>query len=631
MKNVQINKIPFLIGLGVLVICFVVRLIGIGWGLPNENRYFSFHPDEEFILQNSQMVKPFQGKLTPGFYNYGTLYLSILSISSDIVDTYSGATPEEIKARTPAVRKNRMLAGRVINSLAGALAALAVFLAVSRHTHWLGGILGAAAMGLTPGMVVHSRFQTVDVLATCFLAWCFYQLSRMVPNEGEEIDLAQLQKYAIWAGVFAGLSAGTKYTGILAFLAIGTTVFMVLGKDRLKDIARLKTVAFVAMMVVFLIVTPGALLDSAKFMQDFKFELTHTSTGHGLVFAKTAPGWIYHISNLVIGYGGVVLVFSLAGLGRGVYRKQAWLIGPLVFAVLIYILIGRAEVKFLRYTFPLIPVLAMGFGWLIGQAHKNGATKYKALVAFGIVSLGGFGGGLVSTVMMSKWMTEPDVRDLMAEFVAKNVPKGSTVGLVEDPWFYTPTFYPQVQGGPAQFGGEPNIQPRLDLMKQVTDFQLVRYTPDNVHERQDWDVRLINETKPDFIVYSSFETEGLDKMLAYGGDPQFEVQLEQFKEFMLALKDNYERIDYITPDGSKKIPWLGFDSRFFTGGVHDLMYIRPEIWICIRKDLITGSSCTSTPLNSSEAPASTPSVDTPETSNEPPSSSPNEGEQPGTN
>lgn len=626
MKNVQINNIPFLIGLGVFIVCLVVRLVGIGWGLSSETRIYSFHPDEDFIQQSAQAVKPFQGKLTPGFYNYGTLYLSILSVSSDIVDTYSGASSEELKAKTPSVRRNRMLAGRVINCLAGALAALAVFLAVSRHTHWLGGILGAAAMGLTPGMVVHSRFQTVDVLATCFLAWCFYHLSRMVPKEGDELDLMVLQRAAIWSGIFAGLSAGTKYTGILAFLAIGTTLFLVLGKDRLKEVAKLKVIAFLAMIAVFFLVTPGALLDNAKFMQDFRYELTHTSTGHGLVFAGTAPGWIYHISNLVIGYGGVLLVFSLAGLGMGTLRKQAWVIGPLVFAVLVYILIGRAEVKFLRYTFPLIPVLAIGFGWLIGQAHQNGSTKSKAIVAFGIVALGGFGGGLVSTTIMSKWMMEPDVRDLMAEFVSKNVPDGSSVGIVQDPWYYTPTFYPQVQGGPAQFGGEPNIQRRLDLMKQVTEVDLIRYTPEDVHARQDWDIRLIEETKPDFIIYSSFETEGLDRMLAYGGKPEYEVQLKQFEEFMLALKDNYERIDYITPDGSKKIPWLGFDSRFFTGGVHDLMYIRPEIWICIRKDLITGSSGTSTPLNSSEEPASTPSVPTPGTSSEQPSSSVGEGE-----
>lgn len=629
MKNVQINRIPFLVGLGVFVVCFLFRLVGIGWGLPSEKRAFSYHPDEEFILQVSTQVKPFAGQLTPGFYNYGTLYLSVLSVASDIVDTYSGASAEEMKARSPEVRKNRMLAGRVMSSLAGALAALAVFLTLIRHTHWVGGLMGGLAVGLTPALLVHSRFQTVDVLAMMFLTWCFYHCARMFPGEdGEPVSSQLLMKAGIWAGVFAGLSAGTKYTGILAFAAIGLCLTMALGLKNIGEIAKVKFASFAVMVVVFILVTPGVVLDSAAFLRDFQYEMAHTSTGHGLVFAGTAPGWIYHFSNLVVGYGGLLLLMSVAGLGRGCWRKHGWLIGPAVFLLLIYVLIGRAEVKFMRYVFPMIPVLAMGFGWLMGQAHKNGTVRGKAFVALGIASMGGFGGGLASSVNMTRWMTQPDVREEMATYVFNNLPEGATIGIVKDPWFYSPDLHPLIQAGPAQIP----VERRLELLGQVPGHQVIRYVPDVLEERQDWDVRLLTEARPDYVIFSSFEYEGLEVLDEQRGseDGPYGVQVKQYRAFLTELKASYDRIPVILPDGTR-LPWLGGDGLAFTGRIHDMTYIRPVLWIWKLKDTTTESNGSSTPSNLSEEQVTTQSPPTPATSGLPESTSPDEGEPTGEN
>lgn len=627
MKNFKINNIPFLVGLGVFFVCFLFRLIGITWGLPSETRYHSLHPDEELILAYSQAIEPAKGKFTPGFYNYGTLYLTIQKIATSVVAGYGGGPQKEDGSDMPLVVGRYILAGRIISAVAGALAALAVFLTLLRHSNLLGAILGAAALGLTPAFLMHSRFQTVDVLATCFLCWCFYNCSRLFPAVGEEIDLKQIQKITIWASVFAGLSAGTKYTGILAFVAVGFALFFVLGKDRLGEIAKLKVIGFITMLIVFVMVTPGAVLDSAKFMQDFKFEMLHTSTGHGLVFAGTSSGWVYHISNLVTGYGGPLLIFSAFGLGYAIYRKQTWLIGPIVFAIMIYVLIGRAEVKFMRYIFPLLPVCALGFGWIAGRAHEKKTTASKAFVAFCIVSLSGFGGGLVSSANITSWMTQPDVRDQMGDFVRNNLPKGSSIGLVSDPWFYSPTLHPNIQAGPAQM----RIENRLEQLSQIPDFRVLRRVPVNIEGRQNWDVKLLTEDKPDFVIFSSYETEGLVMLnMQKTPDPKFSVQLQQFTEFMDVLQNQYEMTGVKSATGAS-IPLLGQDGLLFTGGVHDMAYIRPQLWIWIRKDLRTESSGTSTPLNSSGEQANTPSEPTPETSSAPPTSSSGGAANPGTN
>lgn len=616
--NVQVDRTRLVFGLGVFLVCLLIRFVGIGWGLPTFERHHSLHPDEELILAYSQAIQPAQGKFTPGFYNYGTLYLTIQKVATDVASSYAGVEVKEDGSNRWEVVRSHLLAGRVVGTVAGALAALAVYLALIRHTSPIGAVMGGLAMGLTPGLVVHSRFQTVDVLATCFLSFCFYQCSKMVPVEGDEIDVKAVQKAALLAGVFAGLSAATKYTGVLALFAIVATLYLVLGKDRLKDFSRLSLLSVAALVGVFILGTPGSVLDSAKFMQDFQFELTHTSTGHGLVFAGTAPGFVYHLSNLIVGYGGALLVFSIAGLGRGMYRKQAWLIGPVLFALVEYMLIGRAEVKFLRYTFPLIPVLAMGYGWGIGQAHKNGSTQMKAFVAFAIFAIAGFGGGLASTAMMTKWMVEPDVRDQMASFVKQNLPEGASVGLVSDPWFYTPTLYPEIQAGPAQM----RITDRLGLLESVPGLHIIRYTGDDIASRQDWDPRLITESKPDFILFSSFEAEGYVKLYEQKSkDPEFASQLERYSEFVRLLNEQYEMVEVRDASGVKT-RLLGLDGLLFTSGIHDLSYIRPQEWIWIRKGLKTGSNSSSTTSASSGAPLATPSNRTEATSAEQPSTSP---------
>lgn len=617
------------IGFSVFLISLLIRLIGIQWGLPNSERWHSFHPDEEVVLAYSQLIQPAKGQFTPGFYNYGTFFLTVERVVTDVVNGYGGGPQKEDGSDAPDAVARYILGGRILNSIACSLAALAVFLAISRQTHWIGGVMGGLAIGLTPGLVVHSRFLTVDVMAMSFLAWSLYFCTKMFPaQDGEPIAERAILKASILAGLFAGLSAGTKYTGILAIVAIGFAAWMVVPKGKFGEFVKIKGAGVLVALLTFFIVTPGALLDNAKFVQDFKYELAHTSAGHGLVFAGSAPGWIFHISNLIVGYGGLLLALSLFGLGRGLWRKQLWLIGPVIFMVLIYILIGRAEVKFLRYTFPLLPVLAMGFGWLMGQGHLTGTTKSRAVVALGIAALGGFGGGLMSTASLTRWMAGTDVRDEMGIFVRTHLPKGSTIGIVSDPWFYTPTFHPNAQAGPAQ----ARIEDRLEQLAQVPDFNIVRYTPMDINERRDWDIRLLTEVNPQFVIFSSFEIEGLIRLYEQKStSTEFAAQLAQYTEFQRELQANYEILT-VTDQNGMKVPVLGLDALGTTSGIHDMAYVRPQLWIWIKKNSsATESSGSSTRSNSNEEQAGTPSKPTQETSTVPPSTSPNEGETTGTN
>src|SRR5437763_667705 len=70
------------IGVAIFALSLGLRLIGITWGLPNALHYDSYHPDEPINWAASQRIDPAHLQFVPGFYNYGTFFLTASKIAS---------------------------------------------------------------------------------------------------------------------------------------------------------------------------------------------------------------------------------------------------------------------------------------------------------------------------------------------------------------------------------------------------------------------------------------------------------------------------------------------------------------------------------------------------------------------
>ncbi len=585
------KQLVTLFALGFFLVSLLIRLVGIGWGLPKDGQHFSLHPDEDVIWSYSQRIEPSKGKFDPGFYNYGTLYLSLLRVSSDVVAGYGGGPkqgdPESFYRYIGACN----MAGRVISALAGAGSVLLLFLIGMRFMSIWGASFGAAALAIAPGFVVHSRFQTVDVLATFLLICSIFFAMRLLPrsepaapppsDEAEEVaheEPAQLpiesltdkaaMNAALFAGLFAGLSAGTKYTGILAILTLIAVLIMTKRADRGKLIG----VGIGMSLLGLFIGTPGILLNTSKFIQDFKYEMLHTASGHGIVFEGLPSGFVWHLFNLMFGFGTLLLVLGIAGCFMASRQKAYWMLAILAFAIPYYILIGRAEVLFLRYTFPLLIPLSLGFGYVVHTARAQGTKMGHLAVVISIVTVGMT---LLRTKEMTEWMIRKDPREEAADFLRQEASKSSkdmTVGLVSDPWFYTPTLFPDSAMMRNSYRAYAEAMDVADKPK------VVRYVPANPDERVDWDSRLITETKPDYIVFSSFEADDLKRLSKLKKlEPIDQVQVDRFNEFLKLLFENYDSTALfgrsLKDDRRNLQPYA----------VHDLEYVRPYIWVWKRK------------------------------------------------
>ena len=548
-----LDRVKRLLPVLIFFAALLIRLPGIGWGLKNDLHNQSYHPDEPTVLAYSQQIEPGKLDFTPGFYNYGTLYLTLTRIASDMTAAYTGGVGEKDVNTTWAFDSRAHLAGRTISALAGAGTALVVFLMLRRRVGAFGALAGAGLIAVAPAHVVHSRFQTVDILATFLLAVSSYFALKLLDRAEEEPDL----KDAVWAGVFAGLSAGTKYTGLLAILTLLTVLALV----RRRHLVREGIAGVAAAFATFVVVTPGVLLETEQFIRDFKYEMAHTATGHGLVFTGTGSGFIYHLGNIAAGVGMILGALALAGLAFLAIQKRVWILALLAFFLPYYVLIGRAEIKFIRYTFPLYVGLAAGFGGFMAEMHRKRRWG-MGFVALGLLGLGGADSrGLIGTAQATTWMSGEDPRDAAARWLRAN--PVANVGLVQDPWFWSVPTFPN-----ATIDRRYVVGPRRPAF--IEEMRATSRPPTDVVSDENgnvlpFDSRVVSELRPETIVMTAFEFSPRERLVGRTDiAPEFQSEATRYRDFMQALSKDYR-----------------LERRFGNQSnvVEDLQYINPVVLV----------------------------------------------------
>ena len=558
-RDVEARRRPDLLPLAVFLFALLVRLPGLGWGLKNDIRNASLHPDETPNFAYSRAVVPALGRFTPGFYSYGTLYLTTLSIASDVATGYTGGPKtKEGWSWTDSVKTDWdwvsrcILAGRIVSVVAGAATALVAFALARRVAGATAGVLAGALIALAPAHIVHSRFQTPDVLATALIGGALYFAVRALDPRDSKSRLSP----ATWCGLLAGLSASVKYPGILVLLAL----YAALALRKHLGWVRQAIVATAVAAGAFLLTTPGVLLETPQFWHDFTFELRHTATGQELFFTGTASGFVFHLANLAVGIGLVLTLMAIAGLSWATYRRHAWVFVLLAFLLPYYLLIGRAEVKYMRYTFPLYVGLAVGFGYAVSAAQRRGLWG-KAAIAGAIVGLGGLpGGGVHDALPLTLGMMGEDPRDDAGRYLHATA---QSVGLARDPWYWSPSIVPD-GANPRSFWQsitnevERSAAPKI-LNTLTPDGRVASFDPS------------IFKQRPDRVATSNFETEyplALRDRKDLNADET--IRVASACAWIDQLRRDYE-------------PERTFANAERTYRIEDMDYVRPQVTVWKRR------------------------------------------------
>lgn len=517
-----------------------VRLVGVDWSLPNAERHYSYHPDEWLLLLSSYFViNPYAGEFLPGFYNYGTLPMYLWSVwlhwlsAVGVIDRLpENATPVQIAE----LRAQLYLWARVLVALMGAGTAVVVGRTLKQVAGVGVGMVAALAMALAPALVVHSRFMTVDVPTTFFVALAFHQAVALHASP-------RPMRTLLWGASWAGCAAGSKYNAGLALLAPLVALWLLPAlpaKQRLLSSAAAVGIAG----LTFLIVCPGIWADSSRFWANFWYEVRHVGQGHGEIFTDTRLGWLYHLTpNLSTGFGAVGLLASVVGWGLHARNRALW--GVLIASLAYYLLIGAAEVRFLRYTFPLFPALAMGVGLLWAGRMPNvpenlSRLPLRALVGVALVWQ------LLSTGSLTACMERPDARDQAADWARATLPEGTRIGFPTVPWFYTPPLFAEI--------GELRWQDRLAAARRATRFRLIPLAP------PEWNLDALQETLPDYLIISELESRDVAR-----------IERADYRAFMHFVDERYALVRTF----ENEPPMLGRRQHM----PHDLLYVCPKVLI----------------------------------------------------
>jgi hypothetical protein len=580
---------PLWLWIALFALAFGVRLVGIGWSLPNAERHYSYHPDEWLVLLASYfIINPYAGEFLPGFYNYGTLPMYLWSLwlhwlsAVGVIDRLpENATPAQIAE----LRAQLYLWARVLVALLGAGTAVVVGRTVAQVAGIGAGVVSALAMAFAPAFVVHSRFMTVDVPTTFFVALAFHQAVALHASP-------RPMRTLLWGAFWAGCAAGSKYNAGLSLLAPLVGLWLLPSLSTPKRLLGSGAAVGVAGLT-FLVVCPGVWADSARFWANFWYEVRHVGQGHGEIFTDTGLGWLYHLKpNLSAGFGAAGLITSAVGWALHARNRVWW--GVLAASLAYYLLIGAAEVRFLRYTFPSFPMLAMGVGLSLppslrfpplregnrtrgqasplregnrtqGQApplREGNRTQGREL---GSPCLQGEpkGGGLLpaltrllviaalawqllSAASLTACMVRPDARDQAAAWARETLPEGARIGFATVPWFYTPPLFAEI--------GELRWQDRLAAAQQASRFRLLPLAP------PEWNAEALQTILPEYLIISEFESRDVAR-----------IERADYKAFMRIVEEHYTLLRTF----ENEPPTLGRQA----GMPHDLLYVCPKVYV----------------------------------------------------
>lgn len=483
----------------VLVLATSVRLWGVRWGLPGADRMCTYHPDEGVNLFSGVLVNGVaRPHLDIGFYNYGSLYFLLWQAAVAVNSAYglvreplpSGAmswlpAPERGLPETDTIGA-MILVGRLLTVAGGALTCLALIalgIALGRRRV---GIIAAIIYAVAPLATVHGRFATVDVTATLLVA--------LVMTAAVALLKRGTLGLTIVAGLLSGLASATRYNVALVALSPLAAIWLSPRSDPgAKGAVRsgLTGALLAAVASGFVIGCPGVLMNWSKFWADISYEAQKSAQGMGLLFEGTGNGWAYHyLSSLRHGLGWPTLCVVSAGAVFALVRRRPADLVLLAFAAPYYLLMGSAQVRFMRYMLPLMPALCVWAATLASFSDIRWRRLGIALLAAAILW------SAMMSVGFSKAMASVDPRDEALIFLRDRLGPGARIAFGTTPWYWSPPLSPLFT---APAPGAARRRAIIDA-EGAHELRLPR-------ENREWDPEVFRDPEPECVVVSDLESQ----------------------------------------------------------------------------------------------------------------------------
>lgn len=360
-RHASSARIFLLSALALTALGALLRFYALDFGLPD-----NYHPDET-PKANAIMRMYDSGTLNPHYFLHPSLLLYC---------TYFTNTVFHFFGMQGEFRASAFLAGRTVSAVAGSLSILLLYFAGARLFSRKTGLYAAALLAFFPLHVTCSRYLKEDALLVFFTLACLCSVLKAVQEKK--------YFYIYLAAVLAGLSASTKYTGLLNSVILLYSPWLSSGSIK-PDRTVLKHVLLSIPLVplAFFCASPYSVLNSAKFLSDFRYEKKHMLKGHTNVIDAWSQFWMFHWSHSIIpGMTAPVAAAGAIGLGALLFRPSTRNL-LMVMMVLVYYLPSEwVRAKPFpqpdRYILPILPFLALAVSYLL---HRLDMAERKLTAA----------------------------------------------------------------------------------------------------------------------------------------------------------------------------------------------------------------------------------------------------------
>jgi hypothetical protein len=420
MKNLTITpKLHYILLFMILFFGLGYRLYGIFWGVHFINPYNSYnHPDELKIVWYARNFP--EVFYTNQDFRYPTFLHHVLSIA---VLPLSNLKSGEIQDRLLYL-DTVMIIGRLLSIISGIGAVFLTYLVSKKIYDRNMALLAASLLCFSMLHITNSSFITTDVTTSFFLILFVF----LIIKAFEEKTRCPF----IGAGITLGLLIGTKYTGALAVIILPVYIYFydIYPKSDTSLIHRLKVVIrnsnywimLLFALLFFLVTTPGILIYPDKLVESLNFETSRLAQKR--ISLSNIEVWETQYSFIVRAIGWPLTITFLAGMLYAALRKVALEWAGILLFIVFSLYFGNSP--FTRYYIFLLPYVAIFAGLLLTSLlHVQMRTIHLLGIILTVFVLG-YSIYYSTAGILSRY---PDTRTQAAEYIRKNIPIGSTIGL----------------------------------------------------------------------------------------------------------------------------------------------------------------------------------------------------------
>jgi hypothetical protein len=373
----------------------------------------SIHPDEHKILEPLANMDPGRLDFNPRHFDHPTFHIYLVGATLGAAHV-AGLTELSAAPRfyleNPGHMARVYLVGRLLTVLFGAALLVVTGSLGARVAGPVGSWLAPLCLLASAPFVVHCHYLTTDLPLTFWMA-----------SSAAAALTARGRKGLWWSTVLAGLSAATKYYGLIALAFPLYGVY-----DRRSDFARpLRTAsAMVGVAVGILLVTSPYMVIAPRQFIATGFDVWRQAIQHReastelYLYPKlTPPGWLQYAGRVIPQSMGLPLALTaVAGLAAALVRRRGPVIYLLAGAVPYFLLIGAMPFHLVKHSLPLLPFLAVGAAALAGTSQGRWRTVAWVLL------VPAMGHALLHCVNHVWVLRAEDTRILAGRWLHRNVP-----------------------------------------------------------------------------------------------------------------------------------------------------------------------------------------------------------------